>query len=109
MPRARFAGHCSRNWCTNLDLRLDSRFARTAMARAGRKHECASTINSNPITRKRETSMASKTKRNESIGSQATSTTTAGTQDAFARNSPREEEIKLHAERISLGRGKQPC
>src|SRR6266404_5366937 len=68
MPRARFAGHCSRNWCTNLDLRPDSRFARTAMARAGRKHECASTSNSKPITRKRETSMSSKTKRNESIG-----------------------------------------
>jgi len=34
-------------------LRPDSRFARTAMARAGRNHECASTINSNPITRKR--------------------------------------------------------
>src|SRR6266481_7728210 len=38
------------------------------MARAGRKHECASTSNSKPITRKRETSMSSKTKRNESIG-----------------------------------------
>src|SRR6266436_1872929 len=108
MPRARFAGHCSRNWCTNLDLRLDSRFARTAMARTGRKHECASTINSNPITRKRETSMSSKTKRNESIGSQATSTTTAETQDALARNSAREEEIKLRAYEIYLERGEQP-
>jgi len=53
-------------------------FCPHAMARAGGKHECASTINSNPITRKRETSMSSKTKRNESVGSQATSTTTAG-------------------------------
>src|SRR5260370_9411133 len=102
MPRARFAGHCSRNWCTNLDLRLDSRFARTAMARAGGKHECASTINSNPITRKRETSMSSKTKRNESIGSQATPTTTTGTQDALERKSARGEAIKLTASQIDL-------
>src|SRR6266404_4707785 len=72
------------------------------------KHECASTINSNPITRKRETSMSSKTKRNESVGSQATSTTTAGTQDALARNSAREEEIKLRAYEIYLERGEQP-
>src|SRR6266481_10164263 len=78
------------------------------MARAGRKHECASTSNSKPITRKRETSMSSKTKRNESIGSQATSTTTAGTQDALARNSAREEEIKLRAYEIYLERGEQP-
>src|SRR5258706_13897095 len=102
MPRARFAGHCSRNWCTNLDLRPDSRFARTAMARAGRDHECASTINSNPITRKRETSMSSKTKRNESIGPQATSTTTVGTQETLERNSSRDEEGKLRAYQIYL-------
>src|SRR5260370_36506502 len=78
------------------------------MARAGRKHECGSTINSNPVTRKRETSMSSKTKRNESIGSQATSTTTAGTQDALARNSARGEEIKLRAYEIYLECGEQP-
>src|SRR5260370_652587 len=78
------------------------------MARAGGKHECASTIKSNPITRKRETSMSSKTKRNESIGSQATSTTTTGTQEAFARNSAREDEIKLRAYEIYLERGEQP-
>ena len=52
--------------------------------------------------------MSSKTKRNESIGSQATSTTTGGTQDALARNSAREEEIKLRAYEIYLERGEQP-
>jgi hypothetical protein len=52
--------------------------------------------------------MSSKTKRNESIGSQATSNTTAGTQDALARNSAREEEIKLRAYEIYLERGEQP-
>ena len=52
--------------------------------------------------------MSSKTKRNESIGSQATSTTTAGTQEALARNSAREEEIKLRAYEIYLERGEQP-
>jgi len=46
--------------------------------------------------------MSSKTKGNESMGSQATSTTTAGTQDALARNSAREEEIKLRAYEIYL-------
>ena len=50
--------------------------------------------------------MSSKTKRNESIGSQAT--TTAGTQEALARNSAREEEIRFRAYEIYLERGEQP-
>src|SRR5260370_926089 len=79
------------------------------MARAGGKHECASTINSNPITRKRETSMSSKTKRNESMGSQAAPTRRTGTQDALERNWAREEEIKLRAYEIYLDRGEQPA
>ena len=52
--------------------------------------------------------MSSKIKKTEGTESQAASATTAGTQDATARNSAREEEIKLRAYEIYLERGEQP-
>jgi len=69
----------------------------------GRKHECASTSNSKPITRKRETKYVIENKENESIGSQATPPPGRDAR-CFGRNSARKEEIKLRAYEIYLER-----
>src|SRR5438876_12077744 len=74
---------------------------------AERMNEHASSINSNPITRKRKTSMSSKLKRNGSTEPQATSTQ-AATGDALIENSVRDEEIRRRAYQIYLERGEQP-
>jgi hypothetical protein len=70
-------------------------------------YEHASTINSNPITRKREISMSAKPNRSESPEPQATSTQ-AETAEASVGNSTRDEEIRRRAYEIYLERGEQP-
>jgi len=69
--------------------------------------ENASTINSNPITRKREMSMSSKPKRNGGTEPQATSIQME-TPGALEGNSARDEEIRRRAYEIYLERGQQP-
>jgi hypothetical protein len=70
-------------------------------------HEHASTINSNPMARKKDMSMSSKPKRNGSTESQASSTQ-AETGEVSAGNSARGEEIRRRAYEIYLERGEQP-
>ena len=60
-----------------------------------------------PHTRKKDKSMASKTKRNGSTESQATSTQ-AEAGELPVGNSARDEEIRLRAYEIYLERGEQP-
>jgi DUF2934 family protein len=64
----------------------------------------ASTINSNPVTRKKEMSMSSKPKRD---GSTETSTQ-AETGEISVGNAARDEEIRRRAYEIYLERDKQP-
>jgi hypothetical protein len=60
-----------------------------------------------PHTRKKDKSMASKTKRNGSTESQATSSQ-AEAGELPVGNSARDEEIRLRAYEIYLERGEQP-
>jgi hypothetical protein len=69
--------------------------------------ENASTINSNPVTRKKEMSMSLKPKRNGSTEPQATSTQ-AEAGEVSTENSARDEEIRRRAYEIYLERGEQP-
>jgi hypothetical protein len=73
--------------------------------RANAKH--ASTINSNPVTRKKKMSMSLKPKRNGSTEPQATSTQ-AEAGEVSTENSARDEEIRRRAYEIYLERGEQP-
>jgi hypothetical protein len=70
-------------------------------------HKHASTININPITRKRDVSMSSKPKRAESIEPQSTSTQ-AETSEVSAGNLAHDEEIRRRAYEIYLERGEEP-
>jgi hypothetical protein len=60
-----------------------------------------------PHTSKKEISVSSKAKRNESIEPQATSTQTE-TAEVPVRNSASDEEIRLRAYAVYLERGEQP-
>jgi Protein of unknown function (DUF2934) len=52
--------------------------------------------------------MLTKPKRSEITGPEAASTTMAGTQEALARNSASDEDIRRRAYEIYLERGEQP-
>ena len=63
--------------------------------------------NSNPVARKKDLSMSSKPKGNESTGPHATPTQAAETGEASVGNSAPDQEIRRLAHEIYLERGEQ--
>jgi hypothetical protein len=62
----------------------------------------------NSITTRKEKSMASRPKGNESTGLHATSTSAIETPEASVGNAARDEDIRRRAYEIYLARGEQP-
>ena len=65
-------------------------------------------FNTNPITARKEKSMASKPKVSESTALQAIPAKAAETREASAANAARDEDIRRRAYEIYLARGEQP-